>query len=215
MGEGMTRRRFLALGVTAVGTVAAGGGLVTAATYAPEAPMESYSMGDGTMKALVVYGTKSGCTEGIAKKIGETLAAAGATVDVRPASEAGSPDGYDAVIVGSGVRAGTWHEAARTWVEANTSALKAVPVALFTCGLTTANAPEKVAEVRAYTDPLLEATGLEPVDVGVFAGWNEPKRFSFVERTIMKLMKAPEGDFRDFDAIAAWTDEVAGKLAAA
>ncbi len=211
----MTRRRFLAIGATAVGTVAVGGGLVTAAVHAPEAPMESYTMGDGEMKALVVYGTKSGCTEGIAKRIAETLAAAGATVDVRPAAEAGSPDGYDVVIVGSGVRVGTWHEAARTWVEANAGALKAMPVALFTCGLTTAAAPEKVAEVRAYTDPLLAATGIEPVDVAVFSGWNEPKRFSFVERTILKVMKAPVGDFRDFDAIAAWTDEVAKKLAAA
>jgi menaquinone-dependent protoporphyrinogen IX oxidase len=50
------------------------------------------------------------------------------------------------------------------------------------------------------------------VGVDVFAGWNEPKRFSLVERTIMKVMKAPEGDFRDWEAIDSWAEQVAPRL---
>ena len=60
-------------------------------------------------KVLVVYATKSGCTTDIAKKIGDTLAENGASVDVVPAEKAGGVDGYDAVVVGSGVRVGQWH----------------------------------------------------------------------------------------------------------
>jgi menaquinone-dependent protoporphyrinogen oxidase len=166
------------------------------------------------MKALVVYGTKTGCTEGIAEHIGERLTTAGATVDVVPADRAGDPAGYDAVVVGSGVRAGQWHEPVRKWVEDNAAALKGRPVAFFTCGLTLASDPTKTAEVRAYTDALIEATGVTPVDIGTFAGCNEPKRFPFVERTVMKMMKAPQGDFRDFTAVDAWADSVAPRLSA-
>ena len=167
-------------------------------------------------KVLIVYGTGTGCTAGIAERIGAKLTAVGATVEVVSAKDAPAVAGYDAVLVGSGVRAGSWHKAAKEWVAANANALKAgapeaVPVAFFTACLTMADA-EKADEVRIYTDALIAETGVEPVDVGLFAGWNEPKEFPFVERTILKLMKAPTGDFRDWDAIDAWTTDVAEKL---
>jgi len=162
-------------------------------------------------KVLVVYGTGTGCTAGVAERIGATLTAAGATVEVVAVKSAPTAAGYDAVLVGSGVRAGSWHKAAKEWVATNADALKAIPVAFFTVCLTMADA-EKAPEVRVYTDALIAETGVQPVDVGLFAGWNEPKEFPFVERTILKLMKAPTGDFRDWDAIDAWTTEVAGKL---
>jgi menaquinone-dependent protoporphyrinogen oxidase len=161
---------------------------------------------------LVVYGTKTGCTAGIAEQIGRTLAEAGFTADVRPVEDRPDAAAYDAVVVGSGVRAGNWHGAVKEWVGAHADALKTRPVAFFTACLTMAAEPEKAAEVRAYTDPLVAETGVQPVDVGLFAGMNELKKFSLPERLIMKMMKAPEGDFRDYEAVAAWTREVAGKL---
>jgi len=163
-------------------------------------------------KVLVVYGTKSGCTTGVAEEIGKTLAAEGASVDVVPAERAGDPSGYDAVVVGSGIRAGQWHEVVRTWVAGNAESLKTRPVAFYTCGLMINEGSEKIAEVTAYTDPLIEQTGVKPVDLGLFAGWNEPKKFSFAERMIMKVMKTPQGDFRDFAAIDEWTRGAASKL---
>jgi len=163
-------------------------------------------------KVLVVYGTGTGCTTGVAEQIGKSLSDRGVTVDVVGAKEAPAPTGYDAVFVGSGVRAGNWHGPVKEWVAANAAVLKEVPVAFFTACLTMATEPGKSDEVRAYTDELIRTTGVKPVDVGLFAGWNEPKRFSFVERTILKMMKAPEGDFRDFPAVEAWTREVAPQL---
>lgn len=213
MATEMTRRRFVRIGATAVGTLVIGGGVIRLATDAPEVDTPSTTMiGDGTMKALVVYATKSGCTTGVAEQIGTTLSEKGVQADVLPAESAPSPEGYDAVIVGSGVRVGTWHESARTWVEANADALKKTPTAFYTCCLTIANGEEKADEVRAYTDPLIESSGVRPVEIGLFAGWFEPKQFSFLERSVLKLMKAPEGDRRDFDAIAKWTEQVAPKL---
>jgi menaquinone-dependent protoporphyrinogen oxidase len=164
---------------------------------------------------LVVYGTKTGATAGIAEQIGETLSDAGATVQVAPAGKAPPATGFDAVVVGSGVRAGNWHGAAKEWVRANADGLAAVPTAFFTVGLTMGVEPEKADEVRAYTDPLIEETGVKPLDVGLFAGMNEPKRFSLPERLIIKAMKAPEGDFRDLDAVARWARGVAGDLSVA
>jgi menaquinone-dependent protoporphyrinogen oxidase len=163
-------------------------------------------------RILVAYGTKTGCTKGVAERVAASLEKSGATVQLASVADAPSAAGYDAVLVGSGVRAGQWHAAARTWVSANAEALNAVPLALFTVCLTLAQNPEKAADVRAYTDGVIADAGLAPVDVGTFAGWNEPAEFPFVERMILKAMKAPTGDFRDWAAIDAWSEKLAPQL---
>lgn len=168
---------------------------------------------DGSDKrVLVVYATRSGCTEGVAERIGETLVHLGFDVETVSADQAGDPSGFDAVIVGSGVRAGLWHGSAKSWVAKHQESLRAMPVALYTCGLVIMQGDEKVAEVRAYTDQIISAAGIEPLDVGLFAGWNEPDAFSMPERVVMKLMKTPRGDFRDNAAITSWTEQVARRF---
>jgi len=211
MAEDITRRRFLVLGGVAAGAVALGGAGY-AATWAPEYEQVRKTMGAGMSTALVVYGTTTGSTEGVAERIGKVLAARGVKADIVPAKDAPDPSPYDAVFVGSGVRLSNWHAPVKEWVTKYAPALKAKKVAFYTVGLTPATDPSKTDEVRAYTDPLIAETGVTPVDVGVFAGCNLPKKFSFVERTIMKMMKAPEGDFRDWGAIEAWAGSAADKL---
>jgi len=211
----ITRRRFVKIGAITLGALACGGVVVTVATQAPETQLPSTKIGDGMSKVLVVYGTKTGCTTGVAERIGAALAEAGATVEVQAAENAGDPSTYDAVVVGSGIRMSQWHEPVRTWVAQHADALKGLPTAFYLACLTLANEPEKIDEVRAYLDPVIEQTGIEPVALGTFAGWYEPKKFSFLERTILKAMKAPQGDFRDWDAIDAWARETADKLGVA
>lgn len=161
---------------------------------------------------LIVYGSGTGCTAGVAQRMGDVIAKRGVSVEVVSATEAPDAAGYGAVIVGSGVRAGSWHKSAKEWLVRNAEALSDIPLALFTVCLTPAQDAGKVDEVRAYTDPLLAETGVKPVDVGVFAGWNEPREFSFVERMVLKLLKAPEGDFRDWPVIEAWAERTADAL---
>jgi menaquinone-dependent protoporphyrinogen oxidase len=163
-------------------------------------------------KVLVAFATRTGCTEGIAEHIGKTLSEAGLEADVVPAAAGPDPSRYDAVFLGSGARAGNWHGPAKKWMRSNAEVLKTKPLALFTCGLTMAAEPEKADEVRGYTDSLLEETGLEPIDIGLFAGWFVPEKFSLVGRTILNKMDAKQGDFRDWEAIAAWTREILPEL---
>lgn len=160
----------------------------------------------------MVYATKSGCTKGIAEAIADGLRLAGADAEVVSAGDKPDPSAYDAVLVGSGVRAGMWHASAKQWLVTHAEQLKAHPLALFTACLTMHTNPEKADEVRAYTDVLLTETGLEPVDIGLFPGMYLPKEFSLPERLVMKAMKSPEGDFRDLQAAAEWATELAPRL---
>jgi menaquinone-dependent protoporphyrinogen oxidase len=134
-------------------------------------------------------------------------------VDVEPFESKLDAAGYDAIVAGSGTRAGSWHPAAKKWMERNASVLKAKPLALFTVGIAMAHGgAEKTAETLGVTGRLLQKTGLEPLDIGAFAGWYPPAKFSFLERKVMNMAKAPEGDFRDWSAIEGWATSVAPKL---
>lgn len=163
-------------------------------------------------RVLVVFATRSGCTQGIGLAIARSLEKGGLVVQVHPAFDAPDPSGFDAVIVGSGVRGAQWHQAARDWVIRHADALTVRPVAFFTVGLEITGGFAKEAEVRGYTDGLLERAGIQPVGIGLFAGWFEPRRFSVVERAILHSLNAPLGDHRDWRAIEAWTDTVAPRL---
>lgn len=211
MTQELTRRRFLAAGIGSAVLMAVGA-TGYAATWAPAPESTHTTMGAGMSTALVVYGTGTGCTEEIAERVARVLADRGVKVELAPAATAPGPSGYDAVIVGSGIRAGGWHGPAKEWVAQNAGALASCNVAFFTVCLTLATDPTKTDEVRAYTDQLIAETGVKPLALGLFAGMNEPKRFSFVERTIMRMMKTPEGDFRDWPAIETWTRETASAL---
>jgi menaquinone-dependent protoporphyrinogen oxidase len=159
---------------------------------------------------LVVYATKSGCTEGIAEQIANSLADTGASVDLKRAKDKPDPSAYDAIVVGSGIRVGNWHKAAKEWVAENAETLQQKPLAFFTCGMSVAEGKDD--EARGYTDALIAESHVEPVDIGLFAGWNEPDKFSLPERLILKMVKAPSGDFRDMAAADAWARSVAPQL---
>ena len=165
------------------------------------------------MKALVVYGTKSGCTAGIAEKIGEALSARGQRQGRRDgARDRGNGERLDAVVVGSGVEPARGTNPFGSGSPSNAESAQEKPVAFFTCGLTITDA-SKADEVHAYTDALITETRIHPVDVGLFAGWNEPSKFGLLERTVLKALKAPTGDLRDLDAVAEWTEGIASQLA--
>ena len=48
----------------------------------------------------------------------------------------------------------------------------------------------------------------------VFPGRLEPSRLSAPERAVVTAMRAPVGDFRDWDAVRTWAAEIAMALAA-
>jgi menaquinone-dependent protoporphyrinogen oxidase len=164
------------------------------------------------VRTLVGYWSGTGCTEGVAQRIGAKIRSAGAQADVRPLDDAVDVAGYDAVVVGSSVRAHSWHARANRWVAKNADMLGHMPVWFFTVGAAMIERPENAAETRSATDKLISKTGVSPRDIGVFAGWNEPTRFNAVERLVMRIARAPQGDHRDWNAIDGWADAVASQL---
>ncbi len=164
------------------------------------------------MKILVAYATKAGSTAEVADEIGRVIESKGGRkVDVRPVGKLKEVGGYDAVIIGSAIRAGKWLPEATKFVEKHRDALSQVPVAFFTVCLTLKeDTEENRRTVAAYLDPVREV--VQPVDVGIFAGMMDYGKLPFILRLMMKMMKAPEGDFRNWEAIRAWAGQVRARL---
>ena len=206
----LTRRRFLKVAGAAVGVGAlACVGLGILATRPPEIEFAESSCGEENMgdKILVAYASRAGATGGVAEAIGEVLCDAGTAVDVRLAKDVTDVSPYRAVVVGSAIYMGRWMSEAVKFVETHRDALGQMPVAYFTVCLTMKDDTEENRRtVAAYLDPVREV--VQPLDVGLFAGRLDLTKLPFLYRLIIKAMKQPEGDYRNWEAIRAWAGEL-------
>ncbi|MBN1139402.1 MAG: flavodoxin domain-containing protein [Anaerolineae bacterium] len=166
-------------------------------------------------KILVAYATAAGSTGEIAEAIGNALREAGDTVDVRRAKEVTGLSGYDAVVFGSGVRAGKTYAEAATFLEKYQATLSSLPVAGFIVCLTMKeNTAENCAQATAYLDALAaSAPGVKLVGKGLFAGQVDYNKLSWLLKFILKrFIKEPGGDYRDFEAIRSWAASIRSAL---
>ncbi len=207
----ISRRRFLQLagGVIGVGALTCGGvGLW--ATHKPKIDFPESDCGTGE-KVLVAYASRAGSTGEVGEAIAERVCAAGYAAELRLVQDVTDVAAYRAVVLGSAIRMGAWVPEAVTFVETHQAALRQMPVAYFlTCMTLEKDTEENRREVAAYLDPVRAI--VEPVSEGLFAGVLDYKKLPPLYQMIMKSMESPEGDFRDWEAIRAWADEVAAGL---
>jgi menaquinone-dependent protoporphyrinogen oxidase len=164
-------------------------------------------------QVLVAYATKYGATAGIAEKIGEVLSQAGLKVDVLPVDRVGDLAPYTAVVLGSGVYAGRWRKEAAAFFEANEKALAERQVWLFSDGPTGEGDPVELMNGFRFPESLQPiADRIGPHDIAFFHGVLDMNKLNLLEKLLLKAMRAPVGDFRDWDAIASWAEGIAGAL---
>jgi menaquinone-dependent protoporphyrinogen oxidase len=162
------------------------------------------------MRVLVTAASRHGATHEIAEAIAAGLKQREIDAEARHAEDLASPDGYDAYVIGSAVYVGRWLDAARDLVEQNTAALAGRPVWLFSSG--PLGPPEALKPDGDPVDAsaLVAAVGAE--DHRVLAGRLDRDLLGFGEKAVVLAVRAPEGDFRDWDAIDGFAADIAGEL---
>jgi menaquinone-dependent protoporphyrinogen oxidase len=161
------------------------------------------------MKILVTTASKHGATAEIGDAIAGKLREHDLEVEVHEPGDVTSLDGYDAVILGSAIYAGRWLDTARRFSERHHAALRGLPVWLFSSG--PIGDPLEPAEESIDGHRLLGE--LEAREHRTFPGRVHSSELGWVERTITKMVKSPDGDFRDFDAIRIWASEIGDEVA--
>jgi menaquinone-dependent protoporphyrinogen oxidase len=111
-------------------------------------------------------------------------------------------------VLGSAVYAGRWLPAAREFATRHSAALRERKVWLFSSG--PVGDPPKPDELPVDVAPMVQACGA--AGHTVFAGRLDRRHLSFGEKAIVIALRAPEGDFRDWEAIRVWAGAIADEL---
>jgi menaquinone-dependent protoporphyrinogen oxidase len=160
------------------------------------------------MSVLVTCASKHGSTREIGHRIAERLRERGIDVDERPIADASDPAPYDAVVLGSAVYAGSWMKEASGFARRYDATLTERPTWLFSSG------PTGTGEDHAVSDKQMDRLRetVNPRDHRIFGGVLDTDALGFMERKIVRMVKSPEGDFRDWEAISGYADEIADTL---
>jgi menaquinone-dependent protoporphyrinogen oxidase len=162
------------------------------------------------MRVLVTFASKHGSTEEIAAAIADRLTEHGQDAEARSVSDVGELAGVDAVVLGSAIYAGSWMKEAVEFVHRHAEPLAERSVWLFSSG----PLGDEVDDEEPQPHQLREIEGIVgPVEHRIFFGALDRSKLGFAERMIVKAVKAPDGDYRDWDEIRAWADAIAGDLA--
>jgi menaquinone-dependent protoporphyrinogen oxidase len=164
-------------------------------------------------QVLVVYATKHGATAEIAEKIGQVLRQAGLRTDVLPTDRVSDLAAYKAVVLGSAVYIGQWRKDAVKFLKANEKVLVEQSVWLFSSGPTGEGDPVELTQGWHFPGKLQPiADRIRPRDIAVFHGAVDVKKLNLIEKWMINNVKAPLGDFRDWDAITSWATAIADEL---
>jgi len=158
------------------------------------------------MRILVVSASKHAATAEIADAVAAELAGLGHAVRHEPAASA-QIDDAEAVVLGSAVYMSRWMAPARDFAERNAAALATLPRWVSSVGLAGAEADEP-----ATVEPRVVAA-VDPVGTATFPGRILPELLNLRERSVTRLVKAPQGDLRDWDAVRAFARRVDAEIA--
>jgi menaquinone-dependent protoporphyrinogen oxidase len=164
------------------------------------------------MKILVAVASRHGSTYEIAEAIADEIREAGLTVDLCHIHDHPHLPLYDAAVIGSAVYMGRWMADATKYLEENQEELVDMPVWLFSSGPLGEDLDEIEAEEQPYNiEELMAMT--RAVGHQVFVGKLDKEQLGLGEKLVVRMVKAPAGDFRDWQAISDWAEEIVSALA--
>jgi menaquinone-dependent protoporphyrinogen oxidase len=160
------------------------------------------------MRILVTAASKHGATAEIADAIAGKFRESAIDVEIHAPDAVDDVVPYDAVVIGSAVYAGHWLEPARRFVDRHATALASRPTWLFSSG--PIGDPPKPDEELVEIAPMMQRLGAR--GHRTFPGRLDPGSLGFVERAVVAALRAPHGDFRDFNDIRSWAADIAAAL---
>jgi len=163
------------------------------------------------MRILVTAASRHDATAEVAQAIAKTIERAGIEVEVRRPEEVGHLAAFDGVVLGSAIYAGHWLKPAKDLVERTSSRMRDLPVWLFSTG--PVGDPLKPEGPPVDVATMLEQSGAR--EHRLFGGRLDKRELGLGEKAIVRMVGAAEGDYRPWDEIEAWAEEIAATLTGA
>jgi len=165
---------------------------------------------------LVTYATRYGSTREVAEEVAKRVRAHGQAVDVQSVDEVDSLEGFDAVVLGSGLYVGGMLKDAYTFLNRHQAILETLPVAVFVLGPLTGD-QVRDDHHKQLDDALAKVAWLKPVAAEEFVGKYDPAHLRFTDKLASVLPVSPlyhetAHDERDWAAIDGWADHLTDDL---
>ncbi|MFV0429083.1 MAG: flavodoxin domain-containing protein [Arachnia sp.] len=208
-------RRSILIG-TGIGVVGVGVGGAYLGSRSPEIELANADLGTTGPKVLVAYDSQYGSTGGVATAIGAHLALK-AHVHVRHITEVSSVEDYAAVVFGSPVQRSQMKESAVEWLGQQSASINQRPMAMFMPSASFGIDPDKASQRAEKLELMQQAasdSGTSPVSMLPMGGLVDFSLMSPITSVVYRVTagNGTEGDFRDFDAVKAWTEEITPQL---
>jgi menaquinone-dependent protoporphyrinogen oxidase len=117
------------------------------------------------------------------------------------------------VVLGSAVYIGRWRKEAAKFLKANEEVLAEQRVWLFSSGPTGEGDPVELTQGWRFPGALQPiADRIQPRDIAVFHGAVDVNKLNLVEKWMLKNVKSPVGDYRDWEAITSWAKAIVDVL---
>ena len=120
---------------------------------------------------------------------------------------------YRAIVLGSAVYIAMWRKEIVKFLQENETLLSGWPVWVFSSG--PLGEGDSVELLHGWRFPEAQRALIErikPRNIAVFHGAIDLKRMNLLEKWTLKNVKAPTGDFRDWESIAKWATAIAAAL---
>jgi menaquinone-dependent protoporphyrinogen oxidase len=178
-------------------------------------------------RVLIVYATREGQTEKIARRMAETLNGHAHTAELfNPDHDTNAPalEQFQVVIVGGPIHAGGYPRSIVRFVQRHRTRLERMPSAFFSVGLAVAS---RTSDGRGPTleivERFVEQTGWRPSRVELIAGALPYSKYNFLIRFVMQRISAKEGgdtdtardyEYTDWDAVDRFALDIVPKRTA-
>ncbi len=165
-------------------------------------------------KVLVAFASTHGSTQEVAADIAGVLRGQGLAIDLQPARDVRSLEGYGAVVLGAPLYMFHLHKDALRFLSRHRVALSGgMPLAVFAGGPFGKGDGNEWQEVRkSLINELAKFPWLAPVSVQVIGGRFDPAHLRFPWNLVPALKNMPPSDLRDWDAIRAWAKSLVLKF---
>jgi menaquinone-dependent protoporphyrinogen oxidase len=165
-------------------------------------------------EVLVLFATREGQTEKIARRVTAVLEAKGHRVDLRDVDRTSREldlRRYQAIFIGSPVRVGSYLPSIVRFIRSRRESLERAPAAFFSVSLAVApHRGERKSDGRAETmrvvEKLTRATGWSPRRVELIAGALAYSKYNFLVRFVMRRISAAAGGDTDTSRDYEYTD---------
>ena len=141
-------------------------------------------------KILIIYSTTDGHTREICQRLQQVIEQGAHKVKLVSLNDEPHVDlgGFDKIVVGASIRYGKHNPRVYEFIERNKLILDSKPNAFFSVNVVARKPEKSQPDTNPYLKKFLKQISWQPKKLGVFAGKIDYQKYSFWDRTMIRLI---------------------------